>query len=144
MPIRSSHITLVTGVFDVLHEEHVLFLRKAKALGDRLVVGIESDARVRRLKGSARPVVPQDQRKIQLEQLQIADEVFILPEAFDTPDDHRQLLHKIRPSILAVSSHTPHIAEKLQLMQEIGGRVEIVHQHNPAISSTIVINRSQP
>ena len=137
-------ITLVTGVFDVLHEERVLFLRKAKALGDRLVVGIESDARVSRLKGVDRPVHHQAIRKQRLIELGIADEVFILPEAFDTPEDHRALLATIRPNILAVSSHTPHIAEKLQLMQEIGGRVEIVHQHNPAISSTIVINRSQP
>ncbi len=132
---------LATGVFDVLHEEHLVFLRKAKALGGRLVVGIESDERVRRLKGLARPVHSETARRENLEKLGIADVVFVLPEQFDTPDDHRKLLATLRPDILAISSHTPHISEKQQLMQEIGGRVEIVHQHNPAVSSTILLER---
>ncbi len=130
---------LVTGVFDVLHPEHMLFLQKAKKLGGRLLVGIESDARVQKLKGLARPVNSEEARKKNLLELNIADEVFILPEQFDSPDDHRKLLASVRPDILAVSSHTPHIAEKLQLLKEIGGRVEIVHQHNPSISSTKII-----
>ncbi len=133
---------LVTGVFDVLHPEHLLFLQKAKKLGGRLLVGLESDARVQKLKGLARPVNSEEARKKNLLELNIADEVFILPAQFDSPDDHRKLLASVRPDILAVSSHTPHIAEKLQLLQEIGGRVEIVHQHNPGISSTKIIENN--
>lgn len=133
--------TLITGVFDVLHEEHVAFLRKAKGLGGRLIVGIESDARVRRLKGVGRPVNSQKKRQEALERLQIADEVFVLPERFDTPDDHRQLLAQVRPDILAVSSHSPHIDKKSRLMQEIGGKVVIVHQHNPAVSTTKMLDQ---
>lgn len=134
---------LVTGVFDVLHQEHLVFLERARALGETLVVGIESDARVQQLKGTARPVHSQAVRKENLEKLGVADEVFVLPEKFDTPADHRKLLAKLRPHVIAVSSHTPHLAEKQQLMQEIGGRVEIVHQHNPAVSSTILLERDR-
>ena len=134
-------VTLVTGVFDILHEEHVAFLRQAKGLGGRLVVGIESDVRVRRLKGEGRPVNAQLVRVKNVEALGIADEVFVLPEQFDTEVEHRLLLAKLRPDVLAVSSHSPHLAEKQRLMQEIGGRVEVVHQHNPAISTTQLLAR---
>lgn len=132
---------LVTGVFDVLHAEHVTLLKKAKALGNSLVVGVESDARVRRMKGAARPVNTATTRVQNLKQLELADEVFVLPEQFDSADDHRRLLAKLQPDILAVSSHTPHLAQKQRLMQEIGGRVVVVHEHNPAVSSTILLTK---
>lgn len=138
-----SQTTLATGVFDVLHAEHIEFLRRAKALGGRLIVGIESDARVRRLKGEGRPVNGEDVRRKNIERLGIVDEVFVLPEKFDLPEEHLDLLKKIKPDILAVSSHTPHIAEKIQLMKDLGGRVEIVHQHNPNISSTLLIEKQR-
>jgi cytidyltransferase-like protein len=134
---------LITGVFDVLHDEHVIFLQKAKALGERLIVGIESDIRVRSLKGEGRPINTQRVRKENLEKLAIADEVFVLPETFVSDEDHRMLLQKVHPDILAVSSHTPHLAKKQQLMQEIGGRVVVVHDHNRAVSSTILIQKQR-
>lgn len=136
-------IVLVTGVFDVLHAEHEYFLRQAKALGGRLIIGIESDVRVKKLKGPDRPINSQNVRQQNLYTLGIADEVFILPEQFDSPEDHRALLLQVKPDILAVSSHSPHIDKKIQLMKEIGGRLEIVHEHNPAISSTILIERQR-
>lgn len=91
---------LVTGVFDVLHLEHEYFLRQAKALGGRLVVGIESDLRVKKLKGPDRPINAQATRCQNLRDLGIADEVFVLPEQFNTSDDHRALLQKIKPGRL--------------------------------------------
>lgn len=132
-------VILATGVFDILHKEHINFLQKAKALGGRLIVGIESDVRVRQIKGSTRPINPQSLRVENIEKLGIADTVFVLPEEFSKPEHHRELLRKIRPTILAVSANTPHLESKQQLMQEIGGRVVIVHQHNPAISTTQII-----
>lgn len=134
---------LVTGVFDVLHAEHINFLQKAKALGGRLAVGIECDERVKRIKGKTRPVNSQEVRKANLEKLEIADEIFILPSQFDTPDDRRKLLQQIQPSVLAVSSHTPHLAQKIRLMSEIGGRVEVVLECNPAVSSSKIIESTQ-
>lgn len=138
-----SQTTLATGVFDVLHAEHIEFLKRAKALGGRLIVGIESDVRVRRLKGEGRPVNGEDVRRKNIERLGIVDEVFVLPEKFDLPEEHLDLLKKIKPDILAVSSHTPHIAEKIRLMKDLGGRVEVVHQHNPNISSTLLIKKQR-
>lgn len=88
-------VVLVTGVFDVLHKEHVAFLKKAKALGGTLYVGLESDVRVSALKGPTRPVNSEKVRKENIEKLGIADTVFILPEQFSRPEDHRALFKKI-------------------------------------------------
>ncbi|MDA1079830.1 MAG: adenylyltransferase/cytidyltransferase family protein [bacterium] len=136
-------LVLVTGVFDALHEEHEVFLRKAKEQGDVLFIGVESDVRVRQMKGESRPLNSQAQRVVALESLGVADRVFVLPEKFSKPEEHRALLREIRPDILAVSSHSPHLAEKQQLLQEIGGRVVVVHQHNPSISTTLLVQKKQ-
>lgn len=132
---------LATGVFDILHQEHFNFLQKAKALGGRLFVGIESDVRVRQLKGNGRPVNSQQVRLKNLLALGIADEAFVLPERFGNPEDHLALLEKVKPSILAVSSHSLHLEKKEALMKRIGGKVVVVHQHNPAISTSIILEQ---
>lgn len=133
---------LVTGVFDVLHQEHARFLQKARAVGDHLTVAIECDTRVRAIKGPGRPINSQEQRKRALEKLDIADEVVILPTQFSSAQDHLLFLQHMRPDILAVSSHTAHRAAKQKLMRRVGGRVMVVHQHNPAISSSLVIEQA--
>jgi rfaE bifunctional protein nucleotidyltransferase chain/domain len=134
-------IILATGVFDLLHQEHILFLRKAKAAGDFLVVGIESDVRVKQMKGPDRPVHSQQKRKQDIEELGFVDLVFILPEDFSKPEHHRQLIAEIRPAILAVSSHTAYLDKKQALLQEFGGEVKVVHEHNPEVSTTLLLKR---
>lgn len=146
--VKTAHnhgqsIVLVTGVFDILHREHEIFLKKAKEVGEVLIIGIESDARVRTLKGEGRPVNSATQRLATLEALAIADAVFVLPEQFNQPTHRRQLLMEIKPDVLAVSSHTDHLEAKRQLMAEIGGVVKIVHQHNPEISTTKLLSDQQ-
>ena len=139
-----SKKVLVTGVFDLLHEEHLIFLRKAKKLGDWLIVGIESDKRVKEIKGSNRPINDQNKRKANLEFEQIADEIFILPEQFSNKEDHIKLITEINPTVLAVSSHTAHLDKKEKIMKLIGGRVEVIHDHNPDISTTLILKRRGP
>lgn len=136
---RHATLVLVTGVFDVLHQEHCNFLQEAKKLGHYLVVGIESDARVKALKGPSRPIHAQQERLQTLWQLGFIDYCFILPEQFSQPADHERLIAKIQPDFLAVSSSTPHLFEKQQIVEKYGGQLQIVHQHNPAISSTQII-----
>lgn len=129
---------LVTGVFDVLHTEHKTFLEKAKELG-YLIVGVESDVRVTAMKGQGRPIHSQQERVKNLEALGVADEVFILPEEFFLPEHHRSLIQSIEPDYLAVSSHTKHIDKKQKIMSECGGSVVIVHEHNPEVSTTLLL-----
>lgn len=140
---------LITGVFDILHQEHINFLEKAKIFTDnlekktgqthQLLIGIESDKRVKQLKGSNRPINSQQVRQKALKNLQLAAQVFILPEKFSSVENHRTFLKKYKPVYLLVSSNTPFLSEKQQLMVEIGGQVKVIHQHNREISTSKLV-----
>lgn len=139
---KGETITLVTGVFDILHKEHETFLQKAKSTSDILIVGLESDHRVTQIKGPGRPVNQQLVRRQNLGALNIADHIFILPENFSSPRDHEKLISSLKPNILAVSSHSPHQDKKHAILAKYGGKVQVVHQHNSAISSTKIIQNN--
>ena len=83
---RGEHIVSTNGVFDILHVGHVRYLQAARALGDLLVVGVNSDACARRLKGPTRPFTPEDERAELLAALACVDYVTVFdeptPEAF--------------------------------------------------------------
>ncbi len=83
------------GCFDVLHRGHLELLKHCSDIGDWVVVGINSDESVRRLKGADRPLVSQDDRMALLEELMCVDEVIIFDE--DTPYD---LIQRIKPDII--------------------------------------------
>ena len=133
---QKQKIILVTGVFDLLHQEHKIFLQKAKAAGDILIVGIESDVRVRKMKGDGRPVQHEQTRLNVIQKLPYVDEAFILPESFSSPQDHEDLIAFIKPHILAISSHSDHQDKKRALVEKYGGSLQIVHEYNPNISTT--------
>ena len=88
-------IVFTNGCFDVLHRGHIEYLKKSKALGTRLVVGLNSDASVRRLKGTSRPINNQDDRRSMLLALRCVDQVEIFEE--DTP---LELIKYINPDII--------------------------------------------
>ena len=140
---RSKKLTLVTGVFDLLHQEHLNFLKAAKQLAGYLIIGIESDLRVKALKGEHRPINSQDIRKKNLESLGIADLVFVLPEKFSQRAEHQALIDVIQPDFLAVSEHSPFQDVKKEIIESVGGKLVVVHPHNPGISSTRNINSRQ-
>jgi len=83
------------GCFDILHRGHVEYLRQSKGLGDRLIVGLNSDSSVRRLKGDSRPINNQEDRAALLKALRFVDEVVIFDE--DTP---LELIKRLRPDII--------------------------------------------
>ncbi len=138
---HGKKIVLVTGVFDLLHQEHINFLKKASKVGDLLFVGVECDKRVKQMKGADRPKDNELLRIKKIRHLGIADCVFLLPEDFDNPEVRKNFILKLRPDILAVSSHTKFIKQKQQIMSLVGGEVKIVHQHNPLISTTKIIKQ---
>lgn len=138
---QQQKVVLVTGVFDLLHQEHRIFLEKAQQAGDVLIVGIEADSRVKKIKGEHRPIWSQDKRLDEITRLSVADGVFVLPEQFDTPEDRERLIALIRPNILAVSSHSPHLDKKEAIVSKYGGKVVVVHQFNPALSTTQLIQQ---
>jgi rfaE bifunctional protein nucleotidyltransferase chain/domain len=88
-------VVFTNGCFDILHRGHVSYLNEAKSLGDKLIIGLNSDASVKRLKGDSRPINSESDRKFVLENLKAVDEVFIFEE--DTP---LELIKKIMPDVL--------------------------------------------
>jgi len=92
---RGQRVVFTNGVFDLLHAGHVTLLEKARRLGDALVVGINSDASVRRLKGSKRPLAPVTDRTRVLAGLESVDYVTVFSE--NTP---LQLIERLKPTIL--------------------------------------------
>ena len=131
---------LVTGVFDVLHQEHVNFLKKSKKLGDYLIIGIESDKRVRKLKGEGRPVNSQEIRIKNLEKHKIASKIFVLPSSMGNRKTQEKIIFEVKPDFLAVSSHTPHINEKKEIIEKYGGELVVVHQENPEVSTSRLLS----
>jgi len=85
---------MVGGCFDVLHYGHIYLLEQAKKLGDRLIVAINSDASVKKLKGSKRPVFPASVRKKQLLALKAVDEVVIFKGS-----SPKALLARLKPNV---------------------------------------------
>lgn len=88
-------VVFTNGCFDILHKGHISLLKQSRKLGDRLIVGLNSDTSVKRLKGANRPVVDQETRKRTLELLDFVDEVVIFEE--DTP---YELIKSIQPDII--------------------------------------------
>ena len=88
-------IVFTNGCFDILHRGHVEYLQKSKALGDYLVVGINSDASVKRLKGESRPINNQRDREFMLKSLDCVDEVVVFNG--DSPLD---IIESLRPNII--------------------------------------------
>lgn len=117
-----ERIVLTNGCFDVLHVGHVRYLRGAKQLGDRVIVGVNGDETVRKLKGEGRPRVPAEERAELIAALDPVDAVVIFPEP-----DVRALIAELRPDIHAKG--TDYSAESVperDAVEQYGGRVAIV------------------
>lgn len=118
-------VVWTNGCFDLLHIGHIRSLQAASALGDRLIVGINSDASVRRLKGAGRPVIGQDERREIIAAFGCVDAVLIFDE--DTPEESLRCLY---PDIHCKGAdyappHGKPIPEK-PLVEAYGGRVEFL------------------
>jgi len=88
-------LVFTNGCFDILHRGHATYLRKARSLGDKLIIGLNTDASVKRLKGESRPVNHEDDRAYILESLECVDYVVKFGE--ETP---HELLSQVKPNVL--------------------------------------------
>jgi rfaE bifunctional protein nucleotidyltransferase chain/domain len=93
-------VVFVNGTFDILHRGHIELLNYAKSLGDKLIVAIDSDSRVKSLKGSDRPIINQEDRKFHLQNLKSVDTV----EIFCRDIDIENLILKHKASIMVKGS----------------------------------------
>jgi len=116
-----ERVILTNGCFDVLHAGHVRYLTAAKALGGRLIVAVNTDATVRKLKGKGRPHFPARERAEILAALAAVDAVVIFPEP-----DVRALIRELRPDIHAKGTdYTAESVPERAAVLAAGGRVAI-------------------
>ncbi|MFQ5735494.1 MAG: D-glycero-beta-D-manno-heptose 1-phosphate adenylyltransferase [Thermodesulfobacteriota bacterium] len=112
-------VVFTNGCFDIIHAGHVRYLKKARSLGDVLVVGLNSDASVRGIKGETRPIVPQRERAEVLSALEAVDYVVVFNDA--TPE---RLIEAIRPDVLAKGADwAARDIVGARAVKEAGGRV---------------------
>lgn len=100
---KDKKTVLAGGCFDILHPGHIVFLEKAKQSGDFLIVLLESDQKIKRLKGNDRPVFNQKERAKILLALRFVDQVVNLADNL-SDQDYEQLIRKIAPDIIAVTA----------------------------------------
>ena len=137
-----SKIILANGCFDLFHAGHVRYLAGAKALGGVLVVGINSDAQARKLKGQGRPLMPERERAEIVSALRCVDFVTI----FDEPTVE-ELIRAIRPDFHAKGTdYTVDTVPERGIVREMGGTVAIVGDPKDHSSTQLIrmVNESGP
>jgi rfaE bifunctional protein nucleotidyltransferase chain/domain len=118
---RGRRVVLANGCFDLLHVGHVRYLKAARGLGDALVVALNSDASVRRLKGPGRPVIPADERAELIGALASVDLVVVFDD-----DSAEALIARLRPDVHAKGTdYTEESVPERAAVLAAGGRVVI-------------------
>lgn len=119
---KGAAVVFTNGCFDVLHAGHVRYLTKARAMGDFLVIGLNSDASVRRLKGNGRPINTENDRAEVLDALRAVDAVTIFGEPTAAA-----LIEIVRPDVYVKGGdYTLETLPEAKIVKEYGGRVEFV------------------
>jgi len=132
---EKKKVVFANGVFDILHSGHIELLSFAKSLGEKLIVAINSDESVKRLKGPNRPINSQEDRKKILESLYFVDEVVI----FDS-DEPKSLVDAIKPSVLVKGGEWT--ADQVRLRDQVSQDIEIkIYPYVEQYSTTSVIKK---
>ena len=127
--VAGERVAMTNGCFDVLHAGHLRLLEASRAEADRLVVAINSDASVRRLKGPARPVIPESERAEVLLAMEAVDAVAIYDD--ETP---LRVVEALRPDVLAKGADWP--------LDQIVGRAEVEATGGRVVRIPLVEGRS--
>jgi D-beta-D-heptose 7-phosphate kinase/D-beta-D-heptose 1-phosphate adenosyltransferase len=133
---EAKRIVFTNGCFDILHRGHITYLNQAKAQGDILIVGLNSDSSVRRLKGPNRPINTLEDRAQVLAALSCVDHIV----AFDGSTPH-ELIRQIRPDVfIKGGDYTRETLPEAQLVEALGGEVRILPYLQDR-STTVIIEK---
>jgi D-beta-D-heptose 7-phosphate kinase/D-beta-D-heptose 1-phosphate adenosyltransferase len=131
---KGKRIVFTNGCFDLLHIGHIRYLEKAKALGDILVVGVNSDQSVSRIKGPYRPILPEEERAEVLSGLGCVDYITIFDEA-----DPLELISSLQPHILVKGGDwTKETTVGKEVVEGLGGKVVILPFVQGASTSNLI------
>jgi D-beta-D-heptose 7-phosphate kinase/D-beta-D-heptose 1-phosphate adenosyltransferase len=128
-------IVFTNGVFDLIHAGHIELLEFAKNKGDYLILGINNDASVKRLKGKTRPIYPLEERMEIMEAIMYVD--FIIPFAEDTPLQLIKSLHRV-DVLVKGGDYKPHEVVGREEVEASGGRLLIFNFRTSSSTSALV------
>jgi D-beta-D-heptose 7-phosphate kinase/D-beta-D-heptose 1-phosphate adenosyltransferase len=131
--VEGKTLVFTNGCFDILHRGHAQYLSFAKAQGDALVVGLNSDTSVRRAKGPARPVNAEQDRAFVLGSLRAVDYVVIFDE-----DEPRDLISKILPDVLVKGKDWAHYVSGRDVVEAHGGMVVLADMVEGKSTTSII------
>ncbi len=134
---QNKSIVLTGGCFDILHLGHIRFLEKAKKEGGILLVMLESDEQIRKLKGTGRPVHTQKERAEILSSLRSIDYVLLLPGQMQN-QDYDLLVKKIKPAIIALTKGDSTVEHKKRQAKLTGAKLRYVTPRIPDKSTSTI------
>lgn len=138
--IKNKTIVLAGGCFDILHIGHIDFLEKAKKRGDFLFIFLESDARIKQLKGKERPIFNKMERARVLSALKFIDYIILLP-FFKKNNEYDDLILKLKPNIIAVTKNDPNIKHIKRQIKLVSAKIAIVNLKIKNVSSTSILSK---
>ena len=131
---KEQVIVFTNGCFDIIHSGHLDLLKEARSYGDKLIVGLNSDKSISKLKGPERPIISQSERKKILSALKFVDEVIIFNE-----EDPLKLIKKLKPSILVKGAdYTKEQVVGGEFVESYGGEIKLVKLTKGKSSSKII------
>lgn len=132
---QGKTVVFTNGCYDLLHPGHIRLLEQARNLGDVLILALNSDASVRRMKGPSRPIVSEDDRAAMAVALEAVDAVTLFDE--DTP---RELIAAVLPDVLIKGADWAHFIAGREEVEAAGGRVLTVALE-PGYSTTNIVDK---
>jgi len=124
-------IVLTSGSFDLIHLGHVKYLARAKELGGILVVGVDSDAKIRRRKGEDRPMVPEDERLELLAHQRPVDLIYLKQDE----DPSWGLIKAVTPDVLVLTADHSYTDEQLAALSELVGEISVIERQASVTTS---------
>ena len=131
-----SKIVLVGGCFDMLHVGHVEFLRKSRSFGDYLIVLLESDENIKKLKGKNKPIFNLKERITVLKAIKYVDKVIVVPKN-PTHETYLKLIKKIKPNVVAITEGDILQKHKLNQAKLVGAKLKVIKKYKDFSSTQI-------
>lgn len=135
---ENKSIVLAGGCFDILHLGHISFLEKAKQTGDTLILLLESDETIRKIKGTTRPIHTQKERAFMLSHIDLVDYIVLLSPHM-TNEEYDRVVTTIKPAIIAATTGDKMEVHKKRQAERSGAQFMFVNKPIPNLSTSSII-----
>lgn len=133
-------LILAGGCFDIIHPGHVKFLQAAKELKGLLIIMLESDLTVAKLKGSGRPIHTQNDRALVLSHIDLVDYVILL-NTLSSDHEYEKIITDINPAFIAVTEGDTNLEKKLMHADKVNAELKTVTELKPHFSTTKIVDK---